>query len=141
MLISWEYPVVPRGQFVLLPCGKKMGFPLRTLVPHFLSPPSSVLPEGFPVWLAILGPCRPHLPSLLIHPLWTCPRAQSCQPGGLPATRDGNPQRGCQRPGADTEAGADIHSLCRGGSGAIAICRKWLLGEGSRLLGDACQAP
>lgn len=66
--------------------------------------------RGPAVWLAILRPCRHHLPSLLIPPLWTCPRSLSCQPGRLLATRDWSRQRGCQCPQVEAAAGADIHS-------------------------------
>lgn len=85
--ISWGCPAVPRGQFVPLPSGRKLGIPLLALVPHLLSPPSSVLPwrpsclSGRPQALQAssafsVNPSPVDVPKISELPAWRAPGHQ-----------------------------------------------------------------
>lgn len=133
--------VVPRGQFAPLPCGRKMGFPLRALVPHFLFPPSSVLPlrpsclAGHPralqassTFSANPSPVDVPEPESSELPAWRAPGHQRWESTSRLSAAGSWEQtlRQVLTSTLSVEVGAGLP----GG---------WELGSG--LLGDACQAP
>lgn len=65
--IQWS----PEGNLSHFPVAESWGSHCgpwcHTSSPH----PPLCSPGGLPVWLTILRPRKPHLPSVLIHPLWT----------------------------------------------------------------------